>query len=461
MGLVRWGARLDPFVSSTSARPGVCSRITSLAAAAAFATGALTFVLVGPLTQSARAATTGGCDAGCVYGWGADSVHQADAYQATPNGVVAISASSEMGMALTWDGRVFAWGDDEYGQTNVPAGLPKVKAIAAGGDFAAVLTTAGKVVAWGSDQAHQTEVPTAAQSGVVAIAAGLDCVIALKSDGGIVAWGDNGYGQLNIPWVPKTIGGKIYFLPLSNLKAVSASGQVLGLKPDGTVVAWGWNNHGQASVPSGLSGVTAVAAGYSFSLALRSDGSIVAWGSNASGQLNVPCKLYNFITKQCVQLATGFTAIAAGNNFGLALRSDGSVVAWGDNTYGQATFPGDRDTSRNFAIAAGSDFSLGVWKQPGPPDPPGAVSASAGNSSALVTFYGNGQEGGAPVTVSTVTSSPGGKTCTAAGDFNGPKSCIVWGLTNGTTYTFTVTATTGLGTSAPSAPSNPVTPTAG
>jgi hypothetical protein len=79
------------------------------------------------------------------------------------------------------------------------------------------------------------------------------------------------------------------------------------LKTDGTVVAWGYNGSGQTTVPPGLTGVTAIAAGDSHSLALKTDGTVVAWGDNWSGQTTVPPGL------------TGVTAIAAGNRHNLAL----------------------------------------------------------------------------------------------------------------------------------------------
>ena len=62
---------------------------------------------------------------------------------------------------------------------------------------------------------------------------------------------------------------------------------------------------------------------------------------------------------------------------------------------------------------------------------------------------------GSPITGYTVTTSPGGATTPASGT-----SVLVTGLTDGTPYTFTVTATNGIGTSLASDPSSPVTPAA-
>ncbi len=73
------------------------------------------------------------------------------------------------------------------------------------------------------------------------------------------------------------------------------------MKSNGTVVAWGCDGgigQGQCSVPSGLSGVTAVAAGHYHSLALKSDGTVVVWGCGQVydyGQCTVPSGLSGVI----------------------------------------------------------------------------------------------------------------------------------------------------------------------
>ena len=67
-----------------------------------------------------------------------------------------------------------------------------------------------------------------------------------------------------------------------------------------------------------LSGVMAIAAGGDHTVALKNDGSVVAWGDNGYGQTTVP-----------VAAQSGVTAIAAGGSHTVALKNDGSVVAWG------------------------------------------------------------------------------------------------------------------------------------
>ena len=119
----------------------------------------------------------------------------------------------------------------------------------------------------------------------------------------------------------------------------------LALKSDGTVWAWGYNYYGQlgdgsttsSTTPvqvSGLSGVIALAGGYSHSLALKSDGTVWAWGSNYSGQLGDGSTTSSTTPVQVSNL-DGVVALAAGSYHSLALKSYDTVWAWGYNYYGQ------------------------------------------------------------------------------------------------------------------------------
>ncbi|MCW2938151.1 MAG: chromosome condensation regulator, partial [Actinomycetia bacterium] len=94
---------------------------------------------------------------------------------------------------------------------------------------------------------------------------------------------------------------------------------------------------------SGLTKVTQIAGGAGHSVAVRSDGTAVAWGSNNAGQLGDGTTT-NRTTPVPVSGLTGVTQVSAGGEYSLAVRSNGGVVAWGYNAYGQL---GDGTTTRS------------------------------------------------------------------------------------------------------------------
>ena len=172
--------------------------------------------------------------------------------------------------------------------------------------------------------------------------------VALKTDGTVWAWGGGLMGQLGDGVTTGAATISVLTLDITNVSAISAGGiHTLAVKSDGTVWAWGSNQSGQVGVQEqfsffrtrpvqlpGLTGFVAVAAGGAHSLALKSDGTVWAWGSNTSGQ--VGNGTFTQAVYEPVQVAglSNVKAIAAGQNFSLAVKTDGTVWGWGANAMG-------------------------------------------------------------------------------------------------------------------------------
>jgi len=231
---------------------------------------------------------------GTVVGWGNNTGGEATPPAGLSN-VVAIAAGGSPfapgnSVALQSDGTIVIWG--VLGPQTIPG---NAVAIAAGSFHVLAVKADGTVVGFGDDFFGEINIPPGL-TGVVAVSAGPIFSLALKSDGTVVGWGGNNIGQINIP------------PGLSGVVAISAGGgDSLALKSDGTVVGWGANFSGVLNIPPGLSGVVAISAGFFHNLALKSDGTVVGWGDNSQGQLNIPPGLSNVL------------AISAGGAHSLAL----------------------------------------------------------------------------------------------------------------------------------------------
>jgi hypothetical protein len=139
--------------------------------------------------------------------------------------------------------------------------------------------------------------------------------------------------------------------------------------------------------------------------------------------------------------STAAKLIQPGNNFDTTLNSN--VPIPGNYWFHVTVVYGSQSSTANQSFTAVATF----------PDIPTSLSATPGNAQATVSFTTPASDGGSPIISYTVTSSPGGLTGTGS-----TSPIIVTGLTNGTLYTFTVTATNAVGTSTASSPSNSVTP---
>jgi hypothetical protein len=315
------------------------------------------------------------------------------------SGVVSVATGFFHTVAAKSDGTVWAWGDNSSGQlgdnSNNPSLTPVqvvgaggvgtlsgITAVAAGVDHTLALGPNGTVWAWGANNKGQlgdgsnnpsltpveVRLPTGAPlTGITAIAAGNEFSLALTSGGGVLAWGYNvdgelGDGSTSDSTVPVPVVGQGGQGTLSGIAAIAAADAVgYAVTNNGTLWAWGYGGHGELGNgstvfdsttpvvvgPPGapLSGVVAVAGGtggpgLSHALALKSDGSVWAWGYNTAGELG-----NNSTSDSSVPVPVlgpggngtlaGITAVAAGDEYSAALKSDGSVWTWGLNVDGE------------------------------------------------------------------------------------------------------------------------------
>lgn len=345
--------------------------------------------------------------------------------------VISVSASAAHSVALCSDETTVAWGVNASGSlgnnsntsSNIAVAVTrsgvlsskKVSAVASGGAQSFALCSDGTLTSWGlntfgqlgNNTTETTRVPvtvtttTGALFGktVVATSVGQSHTVVRFSNGGMAAWGRNAEGQLgnntttnsNIP-VEVFSGG---VLSGKKIAAVSAgAAHNVALCSDGTVVTWGSNSSGQLGsgtaivsslIPTNITGlgalsgktVVAVAAGAHHCLALCSDGRVVAWGRGTSGQLGTgstsSSSLPVAVSWTGVMAGKTVVSIAAGADHNLALCSDGTLVAWGRNDFGQIgnnlagnlSSPGRVETSSGalmgktvISLAAGTNHSL-------------------------------------------------------------------------------------------------------
>jgi alpha-tubulin suppressor-like RCC1 family protein len=326
-------------------------------------------------------------------------------------GVVQVSAGGFHGLAVTSNGTVWAWGENNAGElgngtktsSSTPVqvtGMTGVIQVAAGNGFSLALRSNGTVWAWGTDTLGQlgngvtrltqvTPVEVTGLTGVAKIAAGSDFSLALRSDGTVWAWGHNAHGELgNGTTVNSSVPARVSnIFQVTGIAAGADASLATRTSSTGTQVwAWGANADGQLGdgtttdhhTPEHVTGIgtaniASIAMGGDFAVVLGTDGSVWGWGRNQYCELGSRPSSPVLRPVKTIGPGSGITQLSAGNAHVLALKSDGTVLAWGLNSDGQL---GDGSTASHIGpvqvtglggasqVSAGGLYSLAVYLPP-------------------------------------------------------------------------------------------------
>ncbi|QUQ65978.1 RCC1 domain-containing protein [Kutzneria sp. CA-103260] len=279
------------------------------------------------------------------------------------SGITSVAGGSDNGAALDSDGGVWTWGSSTASSqsqdvTPVPTrldGLPPAAAITYSGHNGYVLGRDGSVWGWGdnffnqvtpdADQWFATPQQIAGPGTATAIAAGSGAAYLVMA-GKVYGWGR--LGDLGGP-APQANRQEVAGLADVTAISTTATGTVFARESDSTVWAWGGSDtfgergamNLQANTPpaqvNGLPAIVGLANGHTTetAYALAADGTVWSWGGNELNALGTGERTNVDPTPHQIPGPTGITSIAGGANFGLGLKSDGTVWSWGDNTDGQ------------------------------------------------------------------------------------------------------------------------------
>lgn len=241
-----------------------------------------------------------------------------------------LAAGLQHSAMINYDGRLYLWGDNTYGQLGIP-----------GTDY--------------SDRPQLIEMADSA----IAVSLGAYHTLVLLADGTVWSFGRNVFGQLGTggtenSYTPVQVEG------LPPIKAVSAGAwHSMALGVDGSVWAWGCNTNLQvgdvnseiikdaegsilgtrSTTPVQIisSGASAIAAGGLFSMYLGDDGLVYTWGENNRGQLG-DGSIQPHAKPALVLGISGVTAITAGYQHSMAVShfdDHDELMVWGDDSLGQ------------------------------------------------------------------------------------------------------------------------------
>jgi alpha-tubulin suppressor-like RCC1 family protein len=368
----------------------------------------------------------------------------------TDNDWVTTGCGGNQSFAIKSNGTLWAWGNNSSGQlgignninSNSPVQIGNANNwtdVAAGNNFTVALNSSGQILTWGSDASGQLGNGPGggslnSPSNIVlsndkwlAIEAGANYAMAIKHDGTLFSWGANNQGQLGLgnytnQHTPQSVSSTLPWIGISCGQEGnnSLNQHSLGLKADGTVWSWGDNNLGQLGntqvsintnepqIISSIADIVAVECGWGVSYIRNVSGQVYACGTDTSGAIGnatVGGNSGSFIAISVVPI--GWSSFSAGENYNVAIKSDGTLWFWGSNTNGQlgngTAIPSQVNTATQIGtsnnwklVSAGTHHILAI-------NSAGQLFAWGSNSSGQI---GNGTSGGfvgTPVQIASTT----------------------------------------------------------
>ena len=241
-------------------------------------------------------------------------------------------------------------GSPQFGQSLIPDNFNKqqdIVQVSAGDFFTACLDSKGYIYVWGktpslsSANFIQNDRLYSSKDGRYSFidATGENLIAVLDGSlvcfGGCTAFNINYSGQTGIvktSWTARGVSGGVAIksdgtvvnFGLSGPTGVTLNDIACGyefcvgvLGNTRGVTVWGSNTYNQKSIP-GITGVTAIAAGFGHALAVTDDGTGYGWGLNADGQTTIP--------------SSGYASVSAGFKHSAGLKTNGSLEVWGSIT---------------------------------------------------------------------------------------------------------------------------------
>jgi alpha-tubulin suppressor-like RCC1 family protein len=344
---------------------------------------------------------------GGLWGWGANSDAQlgdnTSASKSSPVQTIAggtnwrqVAAGVSHTAAIKTDGTLWSWGFNNNGQlgdnTRTSKGSPvqtiaggtNWRQVAAGVYHTAAIKTDGTLWSWGVNNNGQLgdNTTTDKSSPVQTIAGGTNwrqvaaCnyyTAAIKTDGTLWLWGYNNNGQLGDNTTTAKSSPVQTITGGNNWRQVSGgASHTAAIKTDGTLWSWGFNGNGRlgdntttdkSSPVQTIAGGTnwrQVAAGVSHTAAIKTDGTLWSWGNNLFyGNLGDNTTASKSSPVQTIAGGTNWRQVSGGSSYTAAIKTDGTLWAWGSNGFGNL---GDNTTTNKSSpvqtIAGGTN-----WRQ--------------------------------------------------------------------------------------------------